>query len=149
MGAHGLWPASCRRGRVDCDKNPPCQSIGATEKLPWVSELMPASVKRTIITHHKGNLSPSPDDVLIDDRPHKASIHGFEGLVIPILSASCPSWKEAPAWLLEYLTPSTPEARRFSVSVWVSANALNIYKNQPKELVFAYGWRRITVRVSD
>ena len=92
-------------------KIPHANPLGATEKLQWISELMPAFVKRTIITHHKGMLSTSPDDVLIDDRPHKASIHEFEGLVIPILSASCPSWKEASAWLLEYLTLSTPEAR--------------------------------------
>lgn len=72
---------------------------------------MPAFVKRTTITHHKGMLSTSPDDVLIDDRPHKASIHKFEGLVIPILSAFCPSWKKASTCLLEYLTFSTSEVR--------------------------------------
>jgi hypothetical protein len=85
--------------------------FGATEKLQWIADCMPAFVKRTIITPHKGMLSTSEDDVLIDDRPHKASIDEFGGFVIPLLSTTCPSWAEAEPLLCDYLALDTPSER--------------------------------------
>jgi 5' nucleotidase, deoxy (Pyrimidine), cytosolic type C protein (NT5C) len=83
--------------------------FAATEKLQWVETHMPQFLNRTIITPHKGMLSTRTDDVLIDDRPHKAFVSEFQGFVIPLLSAEVPSWVEGEALLREFLSKTAEQ----------------------------------------
>jgi len=51
------------------------------DKAAWVLRYLPELKRRIIITHDKGLLG-SDDDVLIDDRPHKANCERFAGTLI-------------------------------------------------------------------
>ena len=51
------------------------------DKAAWVLRYLPELKRRIIITHDKGLLG-SEDDVLIDDRPHKANCQSFTGTLI-------------------------------------------------------------------
>lgn len=51
------------------------------DKAAWVFEHLPELKRRLVLTHDKGMLG-GPDDVLIDDRPHKANCEEFQGQLI-------------------------------------------------------------------
>ena len=52
-----------------------------SDKAAWVLQHIPELKRRIIITHNKGLLGSAPD-LLIDDRPHKASCQEFAGTLI-------------------------------------------------------------------
>jgi 5'(3')-deoxyribonucleotidase len=61
---------------------PPTGVSGAySDKAEWVFKHLPELTKKIIITHDKGLLGNSRD-FLIDDRPHKANCHEFEGTLL-------------------------------------------------------------------
>jgi hypothetical protein len=62
-------------------KIPHDNPYAAAEKLFWIKRHLPELYKSVIITPNKGTLGTSRD-FLIDDRPHKAHIDEFAGLLI-------------------------------------------------------------------
>jgi hypothetical protein len=62
-------------------KIPTHNPYAATEKLLWVEERRPELMTHVIVTPHKGLLG-AEGDYLIDDRPHKANCHEFEGTIL-------------------------------------------------------------------
>lgn len=50
-------------------------------KVEWVLRHTPELKRRIILTHDKGLLG-GRDDILVDDRPHKANCHQFPGLLL-------------------------------------------------------------------
>lgn len=93
-------------------KIPVENSFAATEKLRWVERFIPSMISKVIITHHKGMLAVREDDVLVDDRPHKASIEEFTGFVVPLTWAEAPTWKEGRKLLETYLGETTEGRQR-------------------------------------
>lgn len=52
-----------------------------SEKAQWILDYLPQLKRKIIITSDKGLLGDS-EDIIIDDRPHKANIENFKGTVI-------------------------------------------------------------------
>lgn len=57
------------------------------DKAEWVFRHLPELKRKLIITHDKGMLGGN-DDVLVDDRPHKANCMDFRGTLITFGMAS-------------------------------------------------------------
>ena len=72
VGAHNLWIAT---------KIPTHNPLAATEKLLWLGELFPQFRDRFAIIHDKSLLG-TPEDYLVDDRPHKANARDFRGTLL-------------------------------------------------------------------
>lgn len=51
------------------------------DKVSWVLEHLPELRRNIILTHDKGLLG-SADDILVDDRPHRANCQNFRGALI-------------------------------------------------------------------
>ena len=54
-------------------------------KAEWVMTYLPELKRKIILTHDKGLLG-GVNDILVDDRPHKANCEQFPGLLIPFKS---------------------------------------------------------------
>lgn len=51
------------------------------DKVRWVLENLPELKRNIILTHDKGLLG-GRDDIIVDDRPHRANVVNFRGAVI-------------------------------------------------------------------
>lgn len=62
-------------------KPPTGISFAYADKAEWVFQNLPELKRKLIITHDKGLLGDE-NDILIDDRPHKANVLQFKGFLI-------------------------------------------------------------------
>jgi 5'(3')-deoxyribonucleotidase len=73
-------------------KPPTGIAFAYSDKAAWVFEHLPALRRNIIMTHDKGLLGDE-DDVLVDDRPHRANCHEFRGALIHFGPAgTVPHW---------------------------------------------------------
>lgn len=71
------------------DENP----LAATEKLQSFREHLPELQERIIITPNKGLLG-TVEDILVDDRPHKANASYFRGALVHFGSKGLEGWAQ-------------------------------------------------------
>lgn len=73
-------------------KPPTGIAFAYADKAAWVFKHLPALRRRVIITHDKGLLGGS-DDVLVDDRPHRANCLAFRGALVHFgVAGTVPHW---------------------------------------------------------
>lgn len=89
-------------------KIPAAVPQAAADKHVWIHRHLPALRERVIITPNKGALGGA-DDVLVDDRPHKARCREFPGRLIHFgAGGEVADWEALLACLLP--TPGVAEA---------------------------------------
>lgn len=84
-----------------------------SDKAAWVLKHLPELSRRIIITHDKGLLGDK-DDVLIDDRPHKASCYLFKGRLLHFNNPNIERTEFRVTWpeVLELLSAVSPNHKR-------------------------------------
>lgn len=95
-------------------KPPTGVSHAYSDKAEWVFKHIPELSKKIIITPHKGLLGDE-NDILCDDRPHKAFCSEFKGTVIPFVDGY--HWNEA-LLRLSYLS-NAPESHIPIMDEWI------------------------------
>lgn len=83
---HDVWIAT---------KPPTGVPFAYADKVTWILDYLPELKRKIVITHDKSLLR---GDVIIDDRPHKANVDKFQGLVMHFGSALFPDWAEVLFW---------------------------------------------------
>lgn len=90
-------------------KLPHDNAYSATEKILWVYEHLPWLKGHITITSDKGQLGDE-NDVLIDDRPHKANVSGFKGTFMHFgEEGQYKNWSEVIDFLLNVKSDSYAE----------------------------------------
>lgn len=80
-----------------------------SDKARWVFKYLPELKRKLIITPDKGLLGDE-NDILIDDRPHKANCNEFRGTLIPFTFED--RWPEILDRLLEQNSKEKENAKR-------------------------------------
>lgn len=87
-------------------KPPTGVACAYADKAMWVFTHLPELKRKLIITHDKGLLG-CVQDILVDDRPHKANCEKFPGRLIPFTDGM--DWPKLLALLRMYAQPRNKE----------------------------------------
>jgi 5'-nucleotidase len=80
-------------------KPPTGIAFAYADKVSWVLQHLPELKRRIVLTHDKGFLGDK-NDILIDDRPHKANCEKFAGVLIPFKD-----WESTMQLIRDYVAP--------------------------------------------